>query len=155
MTNCRRWLSKNSILCFWSIQVLKEIFCVWIDHSSILSDRQIIVLLVVHESLLIAFVYETTDFIVWRSFPSAMIDPVGDCMIYSNWLQEGGRRAFWSVNGPRILQVGYADEDDPKAMEAYERAGSLVFQTAAYHPSILFRQIKYILNCPNLNSSEC
>ncbi|XP_055810083.1 uncharacterized protein LOC129880178 [Solanum dulcamara] len=48
--------------------------------------------------------------------------------IYLLILQEAGRRAFWSVNGPRILQVGYADEDDPKAMEAYERAGSLLIQ---------------------------
>lgn len=98
---------------------------------------------------------ETTDFIVWGSFPFAMDDSVGDCMIWSNWLQEAGRRAFWSVNGPRILQVGYADEDDPKAMEAYERAGSLVFPTATYHPSTLFCPRKYIFNCPNLNSSEC
>lgn len=48
--------------------------------------------------------------------------------IYLLILQEAGRIAFWSVNGPRILQVGYADEDDPKAMEAYERAGSLLIQ---------------------------
>lgn len=42
------------------------------------------------------------------------------------FLQEAGRRALWSVNGPRILQVGYEDEDDPKVMEAYELIGSLV-----------------------------
>ncbi|OIT30330.1 PREDICTED: protein HGH1 homolog [Nicotiana attenuata] len=48
--------------------------------------------------------------------------------IYLLILQEAGRRAFWSVNGPRILQVGYQDEEDPKAMEAYERAGSLLLQ---------------------------
>ena len=41
-------------------------------------------------------------------------------------LQEAGRRAFWSVNGPRIVQVGYEDEEDPKVMEAYEQLGSLV-----------------------------
>jgi len=41
-------------------------------------------------------------------------------------LQEAGRRAFWSVNGPRIVQVGYEDEEDPKAMGAYEQLGSLV-----------------------------
>lgn len=40
--------------------------------------------------------------------------------------QEAGRRALWSVNGPRILQVGYEDEEDPKVMEAYEQIGSLV-----------------------------
>lgn len=41
-------------------------------------------------------------------------------------LQEAGRRAFWSVNGPRIVQIGYEDEEDPKVMEAYEQLGSLV-----------------------------
>ncbi|XP_022733735.1 protein HGH1 homolog isoform X1 [Durio zibethinus] len=46
--------------------------------------------------------------------------------IYLIVLQEAGRRAFWSVNGPRILQVGYEDEEDPKVMEAYEQIGSLV-----------------------------
>lgn len=40
--------------------------------------------------------------------------------------QEAGLRAFWSVNGPRIIQVGYEDEEDPKVMEAYEQLGSLV-----------------------------
>ncbi|KAL6350746.1 hypothetical protein AAG906_028213 [Vitis piasezkii] len=34
-------------------------------------------------------------------------------------------RALWSVNGPRILQVGYEDEEDPKVMEAFEQVGSL------------------------------
>ncbi|KAI4386374.1 hypothetical protein MLD38_004309 [Melastoma candidum] len=46
--------------------------------------------------------------------------------IYLIALQEAGRRALWSVNGPRILQVGYEDEDDPKVMEAYERVGALL-----------------------------
>ncbi|XP_021299722.1 protein HGH1 homolog isoform X2 [Herrania umbratica] len=46
--------------------------------------------------------------------------------IYLITLQEAGRRAFWSVNGPRILQVGYEDEEDPKVMEAYEQIGSLL-----------------------------
>lgn len=47
--------------------------------------------------------------------------------IYSVFLlQEAGRRAFWSVNGPRIVQIGYEDEEDPKVMEAYEQLGSLV-----------------------------
>lgn len=41
-------------------------------------------------------------------------------------MQEAGRRAFWSVNGPRIVQVGYEDEEDPKVMGAYEQLGSLV-----------------------------
>lgn len=46
--------------------------------------------------------------------------------LYLIALHEGGRRALWSVNGPRILQVGYEDEEDPKVMEAYERLGSLL-----------------------------
>lgn len=46
--------------------------------------------------------------------------------IYMIVLQDGGRRSFWSVNGPRILQVGYEDEKDPKVMEAYELIGSLL-----------------------------
>lgn len=47
--------------------------------------------------------------------------------IYTLFLsQEAGLRAFWSVNGPRVLQVGYEDEGDPKVMEAYEQVGSLV-----------------------------
>ncbi|PIN24083.1 hypothetical protein CDL12_03204 [Handroanthus impetiginosus] len=46
--------------------------------------------------------------------------------IYLLVLQEAGRRAFWSVNGPRILQVGYEDEENPQVMEAYERVGSLL-----------------------------
>ncbi|XP_051144666.1 uncharacterized protein LOC127260786 isoform X2 [Andrographis paniculata] len=41
--------------------------------------------------------------------------------IYLLILQEAGRRALWSVNGPRILQVGYEDEENPQVMEAYER----------------------------------
>ncbi|XP_073032435.1 uncharacterized protein [Primulina eburnea] len=48
--------------------------------------------------------------------------------IYLINLQEAGRRAFWSVNGPRILQVGYEDEENPQVMEAYERVGSLLIQ---------------------------
>jgi hypothetical protein len=46
--------------------------------------------------------------------------------IYLIILEEAGRRAFWSVNGPRILQLGYEYEEDPKAMRAYEQVGSLV-----------------------------
>lgn len=46
--------------------------------------------------------------------------------LLSSFSQEAGRRALWSVNGPRILQVGYEDEEDPKVMEAYESIGSLV-----------------------------
>ena len=45
--------------------------------------------------------------------------------IYLISLQEAGRRAFWSVNGPKIIQIGYEDEEDPKVMEAYEQLGSL------------------------------
>lgn len=41
-------------------------------------------------------------------------------------VQGAGRRAFWSVNGPRILQLGYEEEEDPKVMRAYEQIGSLV-----------------------------
>lgn len=52
------------------------------------------------------------------------------CIKFMLWafivLQEAGRRAFWSVNGPRIVQIGYEDEEDPKVMEAYEQLGSLV-----------------------------
>lgn len=50
--------------------------------------------------------------------------------IYLITLQEAGRRAFWSINGPRILQVGYEDEEDPKVMEAYERVGALLVETS-------------------------
>ncbi|KAF3778834.1 HGH1-like protein [Nymphaea thermarum] len=46
--------------------------------------------------------------------------------IYMIAVQEAGLRALWSVNGPRILQVGYEDEEDPKVMEAYERLGALL-----------------------------
>lgn len=46
--------------------------------------------------------------------------------IYMIVLQDDGRRSFWSVNGPQILQVGYEDEEDPKVMEAYELIGSLL-----------------------------
>ncbi|KAK9090715.1 hypothetical protein Sjap_023892 [Stephania japonica] len=48
--------------------------------------------------------------------------------LYLISLQDAGRRALWSVNGPRILQVGYEDEEDPKVMEAYEQIGSLLVQ---------------------------
>jgi len=43
-----------------------------------------------------------------------------------HFFQDDGRKSLWSVNGPRILQVGYEDEEDPKVMEAYELIGSLV-----------------------------
>ncbi|BBN16642.1 hypothetical protein MPTK1_7g08110 [Marchantia polymorpha subsp. ruderalis] len=48
--------------------------------------------------------------------------------LYLIALQEGGRRAFWNVNGTRIIQVGYEYEEDPKVMEAYERLGALIVQ---------------------------
>lgn len=51
--------------------------------------------------------------------------------IYLISLQVAGRRALWSVNGPRILQIGYEDEEDPKVMEAYEQIGSLLVQGGA------------------------
>ncbi|KAL2344567.1 hypothetical protein Fmac_005852 [Flemingia macrophylla] len=50
--------------------------------------------------------------------------------IYLIVLQEAGRRAFWSVNGPRIVQIGYEDEEDPKVMEAYEQLGSLLIHSS-------------------------
>lgn len=46
--------------------------------------------------------------------------------LYLIALHKGGRRALWSVNGPRILQVGYEDEEDPEVIEGYERLGSLL-----------------------------
>lgn len=48
--------------------------------------------------------------------------------LYLIALQEGGRRALWAVNAPRILQVGYQDEEDAGVMEAYERLGSLLIE---------------------------
>ncbi|XP_059448444.1 uncharacterized protein LOC132179701 isoform X1 [Corylus avellana] len=51
--------------------------------------------------------------------------------VYLITLQEAGRSAFWSVNGPRILQVGYEEEEDPKVMEAYERVGSLLVDNSS------------------------
>ncbi|KAK7362282.1 hypothetical protein VNO77_04392 [Canavalia gladiata] len=51
--------------------------------------------------------------------------------IYLISLQEPGRRAFWSVNGPRIVQIGYEDEEDPKVMEAYEQLGSLLVHSSS------------------------
>ncbi|KAJ0256969.1 Protein HGH1 [Hirschfeldia incana] len=48
--------------------------------------------------------------------------------IYLIILEEAGRRAFWSVNGPRILQVGYEYEEDAKVMRAYEQVGSLLVE---------------------------
>eukprot|EP00256_Glycine_max_P037090 XP_006584571.1 uncharacterized protein LOC100795580 isoform X1 [Glycine max] len=51
--------------------------------------------------------------------------------IYLIILQEAGRRAFWSVNGPRIVQIGYEDEEDPKVMEAYEQLGSLLVHSSS------------------------
>ncbi|QCD82485.1 protein HGH1 homolog [Vigna unguiculata] len=56
--------------------------------------------------------------------------------IYLIILQDAGRRAFWSVNGPRIVQIGYEDEEDPKVMGAYEQLGSLlVHSSSAEEPS--------------------
>lgn len=46
--------------------------------------------------------------------------------IYLLVLQEGGRRSFWAINGPRILELSYEDEEDPKVMEAFERVGALL-----------------------------
>ncbi|KAI3696407.1 hypothetical protein L1987_79421 [Smallanthus sonchifolius] len=46
--------------------------------------------------------------------------------IYLITLQGAGRRAFWSVNGPWILQIGYEEEENTKVMGAYEQIGSLL-----------------------------
>ncbi|XP_068637219.1 uncharacterized protein [Aristolochia californica] len=46
--------------------------------------------------------------------------------LYLICVQEAGLSAFWSINGPRILQVGYEDEEDPKVMETYEQIGALL-----------------------------
>ncbi|KAJ7567509.1 hypothetical protein O6H91_02G151000 [Diphasiastrum complanatum] len=46
--------------------------------------------------------------------------------LYLLVMQEGGRRALWAVNGPKILQTGYEDEEDVQVMDAYERLGSLL-----------------------------
>ncbi|RZC58645.1 hypothetical protein C5167_005951 [Papaver somniferum] len=48
--------------------------------------------------------------------------------IYLIALQEAGRRSLWSVNGPRILEVGYEYEEDPKVMGAFEQIGSLLVE---------------------------
>eukprot|EP00249_Psilotum_nudum_P003398 c16789_g1_i1 orf=254-1255(+) len=48
--------------------------------------------------------------------------------LYLIAIHEDGRRALWAVNGPRILQIGYEDEEDPQVMEAYERLGSLLVE---------------------------
>eukprot|EP00897_Mesotaenium_endlicherianum_P004997 jgi/Mesen1/4525/ME000230S03668 len=54
--------------------------------------------------------------------------------LYLIAVQEGGRRALWAVNGPRILQVGYEDEEDPAVMAAYERVGSLLIDESGLQP---------------------
>lgn len=59
-------------------------------------------------------------------------------------VQEGGRRAFWSINGPRILQVGYEEEEHPKVMEAYERVGSLVVTSPFFSFSIIVASFAFI-----------
>ncbi|KAB1206334.1 hypothetical protein CJ030_MR7G025638 [Morella rubra] len=46
--------------------------------------------------------------------------------IYLIASQEAGRRALWSVNGPRILRVGYKAEENVQVMQAYERVSSLI-----------------------------
>ncbi|KAL9325190.1 hypothetical protein ACSQ67_005835 [Phaseolus vulgaris] len=62
----------------------------------------------------------------------AFVEEIGE----ENVVQDAGRRAFWSVNGPRIVQIGYEDEEDPKVMGAYEQLGSLlVHSSSAEEPS--------------------
>uniref|UniRef100_A0A0D9XJN6 Protein HGH1 N-terminal domain-containing protein n=1 Tax=Leersia perrieri TaxID=77586 RepID=A0A0D9XJN6_9ORYZ len=46
--------------------------------------------------------------------------------IYKIILQDEGQTAFFSINGPQILQAGYEEEENPKVMDAYELIGSLV-----------------------------
>eukprot|EP00252_Welwitschia_mirabilis_P006815 TRINITY_DN17715_c0_g1_i2.p1 TRINITY_DN17715_c0_g1~~TRINITY_DN17715_c0_g1_i2.p1 ORF type:complete len:296 (+),score=64.75 TRINITY_DN17715_c0_g1_i2:159-1046(+) len=46
--------------------------------------------------------------------------------LYMIAIQKDGREALWSVNGARILEIGYQDEEDAQVMEAYERIGSLL-----------------------------
>ncbi|KAL5177789.1 Protein HGH1 [Glycine soja] len=53
------------------------------------------------------------------------------CSVVVTMTMEAGRRAFWSVNGPRIVQIGYEDEEDPKVMEAYEQLGSLLVHSSS------------------------
>lgn len=72
-----------------------------------------------------------------------------DVLIYQTCLffisQEAGHRALWSVNGPRILEVGYEDEEDPAVMEAYEQIGSLVIFLFFHDMIVIFFQS--ILQC--------
>lgn len=56
--------------------------------------------------------------------------------VYLIAMQEGGRRGLWSVNGPRILEVGYQDEEDPQVMEGYERLGSLLIHGSGLEEDI-------------------
>lgn len=56
--------------------------------------------------------------------------------LYLIAMQEGGRRGLWSVNGPRILEVGYQDEEDPQVMEGYERLGSLLIHGSGLEEDI-------------------
>lgn len=56
--------------------------------------------------------------------------------LYLIAMQEGGRRGLWSVNGPKILEVGYQDEEDPQVMEGYERLGSLLIHGSGLEEDI-------------------
>lgn len=56
--------------------------------------------------------------------------------LYLIAMQEGGRKALWSVNGPKILEVGYQDEEDPQVMEGYERLGSLLIHGSGLEEDI-------------------
>ncbi|KAE8724616.1 ARM repeat superfamily protein isoform 3 [Hibiscus syriacus] len=93
-------------------------------------------------------------------------DPRDSCSSTGGYLLDcsigRGRRALWSVNGPRILQVGYEDEEDPKVMEAYEQIGQSPYNRPrtvdptllGFHPifpaaSNIYRQIWRIMNGPD------
>lgn len=80
---------------------------------------------------------------------------ISSCFFVFLFLQEAGRRALWSVNGPRILQVGYKAEENVQVMQAYERVSSLVGKSTLFffwinreiHPLIhYFPQLQWILS---------
>ena len=48
------------------------------------------------------------------------------CSLLLSGGQAGGRKALWAVNAPKILAVGYEQEDDAEAMGAFEKIGGLV-----------------------------
>nr|DAD31109.1 TPA_asm: hypothetical protein HUJ06_009960 [Nelumbo nucifera] len=71
--------------------------------------------------------------------------------IYLIDLHEAGRRNLWPVNGLRILQVGYEDEEDTKVMEAYEQKVSPWF--LLFSPPIDFSTVE-IETCNEMNQNS-